>query len=305
MRGLAAGDLTRVANVTGRDEVARMGTALDAAMTNCVTPWRPSTRRPRPWPERRRRWPACPTRSQRPRRRRLRRPRPSSAAAEQVARSVQTVVAAGRADGRVDPGDRAERDEAAGSRPGGALAAATTDSVAQAGRLVGRDRQRDQGDHLDRRADQPAGPQRHHRGRPGRRGGQGLRGRRRRGQGSGPGDRPGDRGHRPAGRAIQGDTADAVEAIGEIPRSSSRSTTSRPRSPPPWRSRPPPPTRCNRSVSEAAAGGQDIAANIAGVADAARLSSQGVTEAQHTTTQRARMSEELRALVGNFKHAAQ
>ena len=74
----------------------------------------------------------------------------------------------------------------------------------EARRLVGRDRQRGQGDHLDRRADQPARPQRDHRGRPRRRGRQGLRGRRQRGQGPGAGDRPGHRGHLPPGRGDPG-----------------------------------------------------------------------------------------------------
>ena len=57
---------------------------------------------------------------------------------------------------------------------------------------------------LDRRADQPAGAERDHRGGAGRRGRQGLRGGGQRGQGAGPGDGPGDRGHRPPGRGDPG-----------------------------------------------------------------------------------------------------
>jgi len=57
----------------------------------------------------------------------------------------------------------------------------------------------------------------------------------------------------------------------------------------------------NRSVSEAAGGTGEIAQNITGVADAARLTSQGVTETQQATTEMARMSTELSALVAAFR----
>ena len=57
----------------------------------------------------------------------------------------------------------------------------------------------------------------------------------------------------------------------------------------------------NRSVSEAAGGTGEIAQNISGVADAARLTSQGVTETQQATTEMARMSTELSALVAAFR----
>ena len=55
-----------------------------------------------------------------------------------------------------------------------------------------------------RPADQPAGPERHHRGGPRRRGGQGLRRRRQRGQGAGQADRQGHRGHQPQDRGHPG-----------------------------------------------------------------------------------------------------
>jgi methyl-accepting chemotaxis protein len=56
----------------------------------------------------------------------------------------------------------------------------------------------------------------------------------------------------------------------------------------------------NRSVSEAAGGTGEIARNIVGVAEAARLTSQGVTETQQATTEMAPMSTELSALVATF-----
>jgi methyl-accepting chemotaxis protein len=58
----------------------------------------------------------------------------------------------------------------------------------------------------------------------------------------------------------------------------------------------------NRSVSEAADGVQEIATNITGVADAARLTSQGVHDAQQTSLELARMSSSLSGLVAKFQY---
>jgi methyl-accepting chemotaxis protein len=58
----------------------------------------------------------------------------------------------------------------------------------------------------------------------------------------------------------------------------------------------------NRSVTEAATGSNQIADNITGVAEAARLTSEGVTQTQQATTELARMSADLTALVGNFRY---
>jgi methyl-accepting chemotaxis protein len=57
----------------------------------------------------------------------------------------------------------------------------------------------------------------------------------------------------------------------------------------------------NRSVSEAAGGAGAIAENITGVAEAARLTSQGVAETQQATAELARMSSELNTLVAGFR----
>ncbi|GAB2606985.1 chemotaxis protein [Paractinoplanes abujensis] len=57
----------------------------------------------------------------------------------------------------------------------------------------------------------------------------------------------------------------------------------------------------NRSVTEAAHGSGEIAANITGVAEAARLTSQGVAETQEATAELARMSSELRSVVSAFR----
>jgi hypothetical protein len=55
----------------------------------------------------------------------------------------------------------------------------------------------------------------------------------------------------------------------------------------------------NRNVDEAASGTGEIAQNITGVAEAARLTSQGVTETQQATAEMARMSTELSSLVAH------
>ncbi|WP_127507608.1 methyl-accepting chemotaxis protein [Actinoplanes solisilvae] len=57
----------------------------------------------------------------------------------------------------------------------------------------------------------------------------------------------------------------------------------------------------NRSVTEAAGGTGEIASNITGVAEAARLTSQSVSETQEATNDLARMSSELRSVVSAFR----
>ena len=57
----------------------------------------------------------------------------------------------------------------------------------------------------------------------------------------------------------------------------------------------------NRSVGEAASGTGEIAQNITGVADAARLTSEGVAQTQQATAELSRMSTELSSLVSTFR----
>ena len=75
---------------------------------------------------------------------------------------------------------------------------------------------RRQPDLAHRRADQPAGAQRDHRGRPRRRGGPRLRGRRPGGQDAGHADRQGDAGHHGQITEMQEATDLSVEAIDKI-----------------------------------------------------------------------------------------
>jgi methyl-accepting chemotaxis protein len=58
----------------------------------------------------------------------------------------------------------------------------------------------------------------------------------------------------------------------------------------------------NRNVSEAAIGTGEIASNITGVATAAQLTTESVTEAQTAATDLARMGGELQALVSRFRY---
>ncbi|EYR63684.1 chemotaxis protein [Actinotalea ferrariae CF5-4] len=59
----------------------------------------------------------------------------------------------------------------------------------------------------------------------------------------------------------------------------------------------------NRNVTQAAAGSGEIAANIAGVAGAADLTTQGVTQSREAVDSLARMSTELKSLVAQFRIA--
>jgi methyl-accepting chemotaxis protein len=58
----------------------------------------------------------------------------------------------------------------------------------------------------------------------------------------------------------------------------------------------------SRSVSEAATGSSDIARNITGVATSARTTTEGISNAQSAATDLARMSNDLRQLVGQFRY---
>ncbi len=60
-------------------------------------------------------------------------------------------------------------------------------------------------------------------------------------------------------------------------------------------------TEMNRSVAEAATGTGEIAGNIAGVAGAADLTTQGAAESRHAVTTLAEMSTDLQRLVGGFR----
>ncbi|MFI1996200.1 methyl-accepting chemotaxis protein [Actinoplanes sp. NPDC020271] len=60
----------------------------------------------------------------------------------------------------------------------------------------------------------------------------------------------------------------------------------------------------NRSISDTAVNAEQIASNVATVALAAQQTTEGVTQAQEATTELARMSSDLRNLVSRFRYAA-
>ena len=55
-------------------------------------------------------------------------------------------------------------------------------------------------------------------------------------------------------------------------------------------------------MNEAATGTNEISTNITGVADAARLTTEGVQQSQQATSELARMSSELTGLVSTFRY---
>ncbi|WP_213006036.1 methyl-accepting chemotaxis protein [Paractinoplanes toevensis] len=102
-------------------------------------------------------------------------------------------------------------------------------------------------------------------------------------------------------QAIQADTSGAVTAIDEISTVIERISEFQTTIASAVEEQTATTAEMNRSVSEAAGGAGEIAQNITGVAEAARMTSQGVTETQQATTELARMSTELSSLVAAFR----
>ncbi|GIM90086.1 chemotaxis protein [Paractinoplanes toevensis] len=102
-------------------------------------------------------------------------------------------------------------------------------------------------------------------------------------------------------QAIQADTSGAVTAIDEISSVIERISEFQTTIASAVEEQTATTAEMNRSVSEAAGGAGEIAQNITGVAEAARMTSQGVTETQQATTELARMSTELSSLVSTFR----
>jgi methyl-accepting chemotaxis protein len=102
-------------------------------------------------------------------------------------------------------------------------------------------------------------------------------------------------------QAIQADTSGAVAAIDEISTVIERISEFQTTIASAVEEQTATTAEMNRSVSEAAGGAGEIAQNITGVAEAARMTSQGVTETQQATTELARMSTELNGMVATFR----
>jgi methyl-accepting chemotaxis protein len=109
-----------------------------------------------------------------------------------------------------------------------------------------------------------------------------------------------------AGRVqtIQNDVAGAVHAIQEISQVISRISDYQTTIASAVEEQTATTNETNRSVADAAGGVEEIASSIGGVAQATAVTSQGVGEARQTTTDLARMSEQLRELVSRFRYDA-
>jgi methyl-accepting chemotaxis protein len=102
-------------------------------------------------------------------------------------------------------------------------------------------------------------------------------------------------------QAIQADTTGAVTAIEEISRVIARISDYQTTIASAVEEQTATTQEMNRSVAEAASGVTAVAVNITGVADAAQITSQGITETQQTSAELARMSGELSAMVAGFR----
>jgi methyl-accepting chemotaxis protein len=103
-------------------------------------------------------------------------------------------------------------------------------------------------------------------------------------------------------QAIQGDTAGAVEAIGNISDIVASINDFQATIAAAVEEQTATTNEMTRNVSEAATGSGEIAVNISGVADAAALTTQGAGESQRAVDELARMSADLKVLVGSFRY---
>ncbi|MCW2606382.1 MAG: Methyl-accepting chemotaxis protein [Frankiales bacterium] len=99
---------------------------------------------------------------------------------------------------------------------------------------------------------------------------------------------------------IQGDTAGAVDAIGQISAVIGQINDYQTTIASAVEEQTATTNEMSRSVAEAATGSTEIAANIIGVAQAAETTSARVVDSQHAAAELARMSAELDELVGTF-----
>ena len=165
-----------------------------------------------------------------------------------------------------------------------------------------RDRRGRQGHHLHRRADQPAGAERHHRGGARRRGGQGLCRRRQRGQRAGQADRQGHRRHQHqdqqhpvrAPRAPwtpSREIATIINRIKEIQTSVASAVEQQAATA----------SEIGRNINHVAAASSEIAGNIGKVAETAHSTSTGTGETETAANELASMAAGLQSLVSGFR----
>jgi methyl-accepting chemotaxis protein len=102
--------------------------------------------------------------------------------------------------------------------------------------------------------------------------------------------------------AIQSDTAGATSAIRQITEIISRISDFQTTIASAVEEQGATTAEMNRSVTEAATGSGEIAGNIAGVAEAAATTTEGVSQTRQAAGELARMSSELQSLVGRFRY---
>jgi methyl-accepting chemotaxis protein len=102
--------------------------------------------------------------------------------------------------------------------------------------------------------------------------------------------------------AIQADTSSAVDAIADVSRIITQMNEYQVTISSAVEEQTATTTEMNRSVAEAAAGSVNIANNIAGVADVARATTESVTESQRAAVDLAAISGELHTLVSRFRY---
>jgi methyl-accepting chemotaxis protein len=101
---------------------------------------------------------------------------------------------------------------------------------------------------------------------------------------------------------IQADTSGAISAIEEISRVIARISDFQTTIASAVEEQTATTAEMNRSVAEAAGGASDIARTIVGVAEAARVTSEGASASQQATGELARLSTELNGLVSTFRY---
>ena len=103
-------------------------------------------------------------------------------------------------------------------------------------------------------------------------------------------------------QAIQGDTDGAVSAIEQITHVIARISDFQTTIASAVEEQTATTGEMNRSVAQAASGTGDIAQNITGVAESARITSEGVVQTQQATAELTRMSTDLKQLVSTFRY---
>ena len=162
-------------------------------------------------------------------------------------------------------------------------------------------------DQLDRRPDQPARAQRHHRGGESRRGGPGLCRRRRRGQGAGRTDLESDRRNRPADRGYSKREEQSVGAIGNISATIGRLSEISATIAASVEQQGGATQEISRNVQQAVSGTTQVSSSIGevqhGASETGSASSQVLSSARALTSESHRLKSEMARFLGSIRAA--